>query len=130
MADKVTHHDARATFIAARSCHDTEAENFNGTIVPERLWFALLARALWPIKSAAALEQYAGVPDRTARAYQRGDREPTASVLRDLLRSNEGYRVLSHIMRDRPPSWWVELERLKRNGERALDFARSIDLTT
>lgn len=77
-------------------------------------WFSALVAELWPVKGPAALAQYARCPDRTARAYSSGDREPPASVLRDLLRGDEGYRVLTHVMRDREPTWWVILQHERR----------------
>lgn len=93
----------RATSALAQSGRD------GGTIVPTS-WFACLVKDLWPRKPAVALEQYAGLPDRTARAYTNGDREPSASVLRDLLRGNEGYRVLVWIMAGFTPTWWLVVQ--------------------
>lgn len=69
--------------------------------------FADLVKALWPVKGPAALTQYAGCPDRTARAYASGDREPPWSVFLDLLIGDEGNRVITYVMRDRDPTWWV-----------------------
>lgn len=108
MSERLATDDARATFVGAPCGQET------GTIVPEKVWFALLAKALWPVKAAIAIEQYAGCPDRTARAYTSGDREPPASVLRDLLRGDEGYRVLSQLMDGCPVAWWGVIQRERK----------------
>ncbi len=80
-----------------------------GQIWP-KTWFAELVQALWPVKGAVAISQYAGCPDRTARNYQGGHSEPPASVLRDLLRGDEGYRVLKWIMHGVTPTWWIVIQ--------------------
>lgn len=72
-------------------------------------WFSELVRALWPIKGAVAVEEYTGVSDRTARNYQSAHSEPPGSVVCNLLRGNEGYRVLSWIMVGAAPTWWVNV---------------------
>lgn len=110
MGTRVADESARAIFPEARSSHEIRGGDFHGTIVPEPLWFAVMVRTLWPVKAAAAIEQYTGTPDRTARAYQRGDREPSATVLRDLLRSTEGFRVLKAILDPAPPQWWRNVQ--------------------
>ena len=93
-----------ATSVAAQVRHDSAKDS----------WFADLVKTLWPIKGSAALEQYTRCADRTARAYASGDREPSASVLRDLLRGDEGYRVLTWVMGDHKPTWWVVLQHERR----------------
>ena len=87
-------------------------------MVPDdSLWFALMLRTVWPIKAEAALIQYSpNSADRSARAYKRGDRMASATVLRDLIRGAEGYRILVCIMRDDPPAWWQNLEYHRRIG--------------
>lgn len=106
--------DASASISTEARCgHDDAAADFSGTIVPV-CWFAPFVRALWPVKAAAALEQYTGAKERTARAYQSGEREPSASVLRDLIRSPEGFRVLRALVEDNPPDWWREVDRALR----------------
>lgn len=93
-----------------------------GTIVPEKIWFALLVKTLWPVKAAIAIEQYARCPDRTARAYTSGDREPPASVLRDLLRGDEGFRVLSQLLDGFPVTWWIVIQRERKLAALARDI--------
>jgi hypothetical protein len=78
-----------------------------------------MVRALWPVKTVAALMDLCGIPERTARAYARGDREPPMSVLWLLLRSREGARVEAFIMDHEPPDWWLEDERHRRMGAAA-----------
>lgn len=88
-----------------------------------KTWFANLINELWPVKGAIAVTQYSGIPDRTARNYQSGHSEPPASVLRDLLRGNEGYRVLTWVMAGFTPTWWLVVQH-----ERAV-YARLKDLS-
>ena len=95
-------------------CRDDLAGEFDGPIVPERIWFALMVRRVWPVKAPMAVVQYAGCAERTARAYASADREPSASVLCDLLRGAEGDAILSDIMRHEPPAWFVRFEHALR----------------
>lgn len=110
MINRISDDDGCAISIAAQCGDDI------GPIGPDQIWFALVVRAVWPVKGAMALVQYTGCPERTARHYQRGDREPPAAVLRDLIRGAEGYRVMDCIMRDNPPAWWINLEHHRRLG--------------
>ncbi len=103
MNDTVTANENGATNIAA-GCGRT-----SGQMLP-KTWFAQLVQDLWPIKGAVAVAEYAQCPDRTARNYQGGHSEPPASILRDLLRGNEGYRVLTWIMAATPPAWWLNVQ--------------------
>lgn len=104
MDARVTADETRATFVEA------ESGRSSGHIWP-KIWFAQLVQELWPVKGAVAISQYAGCPDRTARNYQGGHSEPPASVLRDLLRGDEGYRVLTWIMCGFTPTWWLVIQR-------------------
>lgn len=85
--------------------------------------FADLVEDVFEIKGPAALTQYAGCPDRTARAYSSGDRNPPWTVLRDLLRGDEGYPVLKFVMHDATCTWWLVIQH-----ERAV-YARLKDLS-
>jgi len=80
-----------------------------GQIWP-KAWFAALIRDLWPVKGAVAVEQYAGVPDRTARNYQSGHSDPSGAVICNLLRGDEGYRVLTWIMGGSTTTWWAVVQ--------------------
>lgn len=77
--------------------------------LPKRRFFELV-NDLWPIKGAVAITQYSDVPDRTARNYQSGHSEASWSVLHDLLRGDEGYRVLKWIMAGSTTTWWAVIE--------------------
>ena len=90
----------QASSVAAQVRHDRAKDP----------WFADLVKNLWPIKGSAAVEQYTRCPDRTARAYASGDREPPASVLRDLLRGDEGFRVLTYVMHGSAVTWWAVVQ--------------------
>jgi hypothetical protein len=109
-----------AIFADERLCRDDLAGDFNGTIVPEQIWCALFLKRVWPVKAEAAIQQYAGCPERTARAYKAGDRIPSATVLRDLIRGDEGDRVLTELMPDKPPAWFCR-------WQRALKLMEAID---
>lgn len=100
MHPRITADEKPATFPAAQVRHDRAKDH----------WFADLVKNLWPVKGPAAIEQYTRCPDRTARAYSSGDREPPASVLRDLLRGDEGYRVLTFVMSGYPVTWWIVIQ--------------------
>ena len=116
MHGKLSDVEPRASFSAARCGHESEPTSFLGTIVPSEQ-FPIMVRQLWPVKGDAALSEFAGVAERTARAYRRGDREAAMSVLWLLLRSREGYRVLRFIMESgEPPDWWLNTERHRHLG--------------
>lgn len=77
--------------------------------VQDPLWFGLLCRWLWPAKAWLMLMQLFGIKERSAHNYASGSC-PGADLLRDILRSEHGYRALSWIMRDSPPEWWTVLQ--------------------
>lgn len=106
MDARITADENRATDFAARN---GEARHNRATS-----WFSSMVAELWPIKGPAAVSQYTRCPDRTARAYASGDREPPASVLRDLLRGDEGYRVLTYVMCGFVPTWWLVIQQEHR----------------
>ena len=89
--------------------------------------FVLMLRQLWPVKADMALAEYAGVRDRTARSYRNGEREPPLSVLWMLLRSREGYRVLSFIMADDPPDWWLVFQNERQLAALALNIFKQLE---
>lgn len=106
--------DGRAGAIpgAAISGPESSGPHIRGKIVPE---FALVARDVWSVKAPAALHQYTMRSERTCRAWC-ADVEAPASAAFALLRSDEGYRFLRRVMRDNPPPWWVNIERLRAIG--------------
>ena len=69
-------------------------------------WFAKMARKLWASKTAAVLAFLTGRRERQCYRYASGQAEPMASFLVDLLRSSDGDRVLSEIMRGANAPWW------------------------
>lgn len=81
-------------------------------------WFRRLARSLWRKKPGAALAYLLGQPeDRNHHRWAAGDVEPKASVLRSLLRSKDGERVLEFVMHGCREPWWTERESIKRDAE-------------
>lgn len=126
MHGKIIDDSERATFSEAQHRRDDCDAMLSGTIVADDIWFAILARKLWPIKTAAALEQYACTKERTARAYASGEREPAASTLRTLIRSKEGRRVVQELVGDDPPAWWREVQRDHKTAIAAREFFQRI----
>ena len=103
MHGNLSNAENQATNIAAQSA----AERHDRATKP---LFSDLVEDVFPIKGPAAITQYAGSPDRTARAYSSGDRNPSWIVLHDLIRGKEGYRVLTWVMRDSTETWWVVIQ--------------------
>lgn len=75
-----------------------------------RGWFGKLARKLWAQKTAATLGFLTGRRERQCHRYASGDAEPMASFLADLLRSDEGKRVLDELMRGSNAAWWKQIQ--------------------
>jgi len=103
MDARVTGNENRATEVVATS-GGVACQNWPKTRICE------LIRDLWPVKGWTAITQYAGVPDRTARNYQSGHSDAPMSVLCNLLRGDEGYRVLTFIMCGHQPTWWIVIQ--------------------
>jgi hypothetical protein len=82
--------------------------------------FGRMAHALWPSKTAAAIEYYTGVPDRTARQHASGKSDPASAHLVAVLQSDQGWRALEWIMRGNKQSWWTDLQKHKRVGAAAV----------
>lgn len=120
MSRTITTDESDAIFADARLCRDDLAGEFDGTIVPDRVWFALFLRRVWPVKADAAVMQYARCADRTARAYTSGDRIPSATVLRDLLHGDEGDVVLDELMVGATAAWWAIRQRERKLAALAL----------
>lgn len=94
--------------------------------VQDPLWFGLLCRSLWPAKAWLMLMQLFGVKERSAHNYASGSC-PGADLLRDMLRSDHGYRVLSWIMRDDPPEWWSVLQQELKVAALAREVWKQLD---
>jgi hypothetical protein len=85
-------------------------------------WFAILGRKLWPEKTAAHLHFLTGASERTCRdwAPERPDdtpREPPAFVLAELLRGEQGGRVLGAVMDGSKAEWWERHQRADQLAE-------------
>ena len=110
--------DATASNIAAISRHEPNANN--GDILPNSEWFAVMSLELWRQKVAAHLQclcqqsDPAGYSDRTLRAWSSGENEPPARVLALLLRSADGGKVLTWVMRDCEQPWWIRHKKAER----------------
>ena len=108
---------ARANEVTAESCE----QRIDGRVLPD-LWFARMARELWQFKVAAHLHATTGRSERTCRAWEAGDNEPGCTTLAQLLRSPDGPRVLSWVMRGCDEPWWATAEVL-------VDISRQYDVT-
>lgn len=110
---------ASANSVAAASCRESRAIEIRGNILPEGGWFGRMCHALWKpapgkrSKVPAHLHCLIGGSERTSRAYAAGDAEPGAGVLVQLLRSDQGARVLDFIMDGSAAAWWRELRRAR-----------------
>lgn len=94
----------RAIFPAARVRNENSLSEKDCNILQ---WsFSKLATSLWPQKTASHLEFLTGDPERTCFDRLDKDRDPPAGTLVKLLRSAEGGRVLSHVMRGCKAEWW------------------------
>jgi hypothetical protein len=71
-------------------------------------WLPALAKNLWPTKPAPALHYLTGAPERTCYEWMRGRVDPPSRALVTLLQSDQGWRVLSQLMRDSKQHWWTE----------------------
>lgn len=89
-------------------CSEEAAAGFNCKDVRGPLFFGLLCRHVSPSKPWLWLMQTANLKERSAHNYASGHNMPQADVLRDLLRSPDGYKVLSWLMQCEPPQWWID----------------------
>lgn len=90
-------------------------------------WFAALARKLWGRKAWASIVFLAKAPDRSAQRWVADDGEPGSSVLRDLIRSDDGGRVLDALLVGCKAKWAIDY----RRGQLAiaqLDQWKQLDL--
>lgn len=72
-------------------------------------WFVEMVRALHPKKPGAALHDLTGYDERLCQKYAAGSVKPSAYFLRNLIRSDEGWRHLVAIMDDCEAEWWRDL---------------------
>jgi hypothetical protein len=98
--------DAQAAIFPA----DSSDSEFLFTDSSDSRWFSGLAKRLWPSKTGASLEFLTGRKERQCYRYASGDAEPMASFLADLLRSEDGQRVLDELMRGSNAAWWKQVQ--------------------
>ena len=81
------------------------------------------AKKLWPVKTAFNLGDRAGVGERAAEKWMQGPRQMSLGAVRELLETDNGYEILTAIMKDSNAQWWFELQCAKRRIElrRAMD---------
>lgn len=102
----------RAIFPEAISDCESSPDKFEVRNDSDSLgWFAKLARKLWPSKSAAAIELYTHAPTSTCLRWCRGGSDITGSALRDLIRSEDGLRVVNELVAGSKAKWVRDLKR-------------------
>jgi hypothetical protein len=68
---------------------------------------------LWPVKPANQLRAITGASLRTCKYWLAGRHDPSFADLIALLRSEDGFAVLQHLMADARPAWWRGIVRAK-----------------
>lgn len=87
-------------------------------------WFSSPCRALLGSDPGLALHVSIGVPERTAYRYASGERPVPGYIVRELLRSPQGWQWLAAFMDGSDAEWWRDLDRARRVGIAALNAAR------
>ena len=54
-----------------------------------------------------SIAYYTATPERTASRWMAGCVDPPSRALIALIQSDQGWRVLTHIMRDSKQPWWL-----------------------
>lgn len=89
------------------------------TLVPSATtgrWFVSLSKTVFPAKPVQSIACYTGTPARTASRWVSGDVDPPSRILVKLLRSDQGWRVLAHVMRDSTQPWWLAVEAAEQDS--------------
>lgn len=77
---------------------------------PENKWFSALCERLWRGKPAAALDHLTSAKLHQCYRYASGRQEPGGFLIVELLRSQDGGRVLTDIMRGSTAPWWQQYQ--------------------
>jgi hypothetical protein len=72
------------------------------------MWFHSLAKSLWPAKPVQTLVYFTKAPERTVSRWVAGTVDPPSRAIVTLLQSDQGWRVLSQLMRGSSQHWWTE----------------------
>ena len=107
---------------AAGTGQDDFVQTSGGTILPPDKWFMHLAHRLWgqgDNRPAKWLRYLTGFPERSCRAYARGEVE-VSPLLYALIRGEQGNRVVDDIMRGSQATWWLEQQRALEVGRGVL----------
>lgn len=78
---------------------------------------AVLARRLWPYKTAPNLAARTGRSIRAAELLLSGTNGLSGEALAALLQSDIGFQVLQEVMGEARPSWWADVWRARRIAE-------------
>jgi hypothetical protein len=98
----VSHTQTQGSFGADRS----------GVGLGERI--GLMARRLWPTKTAPNLAARTGKSVRAAELLLSRNTGVSGEALAGLLRSDVGFEVLSEVMGEARPTWWADMRRAAR----------------
>lgn len=118
-----------AEFYATKSdappCSDATGAGYDCNDLQGPLWFGLLCRHVQPTKPWLWLMDF-GVKERSSHNYVAGHSMPDATVMRDIIKSPDGYRALVFIMQINPPAWWREVQEWRRKATLADAFAMGL----
>lgn len=91
-------------------------------ILPFERW----AHTAWPLKPSAQLHAITRKSARTIKYWLAGERAPSYDDLVAILRSEDGFSLLQHLMGEARPKWWRGIAKARSLGamRRELDAQR------
>ncbi len=104
--------DASKSLATSRYVSKQTLEPLN-IVATSRKWFPALAKSLYPAKPVQSLAYYTNAPTRTCSDWVKGEVDPPARAIVQLIQSDQGWRVLSHLMRNSERHWWLETVRAR-----------------
>lgn len=104
---------------AAKNPHPMTEVTFGNSRKNFRVGDAIcaVAKALWPIKTAAHLSASTDVSQRMAEYWLNGKYDMSLESVQKLIRSDEGYEFLSALMGNSTAKWWSDVQVAKRRVE-------------
>jgi len=107
------------SLVSAKNLSGSAEQRFGKSRTGVRCTAAIVAVAkkLWPVKTAFNLGDRAGVGERAAEKWMQGPRQMSLGAVRELLETDNGYEILTAIMKDSNAQWWFELQCAKRRIE-------------
>jgi hypothetical protein len=97
-------------------------------------------KQLWPRKTSQIVSHLTGCDERTVKFWLAGETRMSVESVSALLRTEEGFEILSAIMGDQKPKWWVAMkaamnvrrsrEALEREKRRHAELQHELALMT